>query len=326
MKNTNGAMVISLDFELYWGLKDKRSLTKYGENILGARDAIPAILELFERYQIHATWATVGLLFAESKSEIEYFSPNKKPKYINLNLSPYHSINKVGYNEGSDPYHYGYSLIKKINMYSGQELATHTFSHYYCLEKGQTQEDFRDDIKSALDIAKKKIGAGLCSLVFPRNQFNQSYLTACQQEGIKTYRGNQKSWLYRARSNSQESIFRRILRLTDAYLNISGHHLFYIDITKKELIMNIPASRFLRPYSTKLRLIEPLKTHRIMAGLKNAAKKKAFFHLWWHPHNFGKNMKQNLQVLEEILKHHKKLRSKYNFNSLNMKEIYEQTI
>src|SRR5690606_22033940 len=34
-----GIFTISLDFELFWGVHDKRSLKGYGRNILGARDA-----------------------------------------------------------------------------------------------------------------------------------------------------------------------------------------------------------------------------------------------------------------------------------------------
>src|ERR1700686_2907278 len=46
-----GAFVISLDFELHWGVRDhERPNGPYGPNLLGARKAIPRLLELFERY------------------------------------------------------------------------------------------------------------------------------------------------------------------------------------------------------------------------------------------------------------------------------------
>jgi hypothetical protein len=35
-----GALVISLDFELHWGVRDKRSVASYRENLLGARRAV----------------------------------------------------------------------------------------------------------------------------------------------------------------------------------------------------------------------------------------------------------------------------------------------
>ena len=65
-----GALVISLDFELYWGVRDKRSLAQYGRNILGGRKAIPRMLDLFAERDVGATWATVGFVFCGSKDEV----------------------------------------------------------------------------------------------------------------------------------------------------------------------------------------------------------------------------------------------------------------
>src|SRR5579859_4252999 len=65
-----GAFVISLDFELHWGVRDHEPLDgPYRPNLLGARNAIPRLLEMFERYGISATWAIVGFLFARSREE-----------------------------------------------------------------------------------------------------------------------------------------------------------------------------------------------------------------------------------------------------------------
>ena len=76
-----GALVISLDFELHWGVRDKCAPDgSYRENLLGARKAVPAMLDLFEEFDIAATWATVGFLFAESRQEREAFSPNARPQ------------------------------------------------------------------------------------------------------------------------------------------------------------------------------------------------------------------------------------------------------
>ena len=45
------------------------------------------------------------------------------------------------------------SLINKINKSNNNEIASHTFSHFYCNENGVNDEDFRNDILSALKIA-----------------------------------------------------------------------------------------------------------------------------------------------------------------------------
>src|SRR5262245_45875552 len=38
-----GAFVISLDFELLWGVRDRRTAADYGMNIRGVRDVVPAL-------------------------------------------------------------------------------------------------------------------------------------------------------------------------------------------------------------------------------------------------------------------------------------------
>lgn len=52
-----------------------------------------------------------------------------------------------------------------------------------------------------------------------------------------------------------------------------------------------------------------------------AAKNNSLYHLWWHPHNFGANINENLFILEEILKYYTYLNCKYKMKSLNMGEI-----
>src|SRR5258705_638261 len=95
-----GALVISLDFELYWGVRDSRSINDYGEHILGVRKVIPALLELFDRYGVNATFATVGFLFCNGKDELIHAVPSITPTYSNESLSPYNGyINNLGSTE-----------------------------------------------------------------------------------------------------------------------------------------------------------------------------------------------------------------------------------
>ena len=58
--------------------------------------------------------------------------------------------------------------------------------------------------------------------------------------------------------------------------------------------------------------------------MSNAAKNNEVYHIWWHPHNFGLNQEQNLNQLEELLKHYKFLNKKYGLKSLTMGEISKE--
>ncbi|HMG82919.1 MAG TPA: polysaccharide deacetylase family protein [Ferruginibacter sp.] len=313
----NGKFVISLDFELFWGVRDVRSIKSYGDNILGVYAAIPKLLELFEEYGITATFSTVGFLFFENKTVLLQNLPASIPQYDDQRLSPYAAINSIGDDLTTDKYYFAPELIKLIQKYPAQEIGTHTFSHYYCLEKGQTTDNFIADITAAKKVAMS-YGITIESLVFPRNQFNGDYLEAGKNLGILCIRGNERSWLYEARGRDKESLVRRAIRLADAYINISGHNCYTDEELRIDGLTNIPASRFLRPFSKKLALLDSLKLKRIKKGMTIAAKNNMTYHLWWHPHNFGIDQKENFIFLEKILMHYQQLNKAYGFQSYTM--------
>jgi peptidoglycan/xylan/chitin deacetylase (PgdA/CDA1 family) len=318
-KEKKGVFVISLDFELHWGVWDVTTKAKYGANILGVRQAIPALLDIFKMYDIKATFATVGFLFAVDKQELFNYTPDIKPAYSNKNYNVYDKeINTVGENETTDPYHFGYSLLQQIQK-SNHEIGSHTFCHYYCLEDGQTEQEFDADVKSAKEIALSK-GISLSSIVFPRNQVNEEYLPILYQNGITAYRGNPSSWIYKPRKYLAEVLFIRFCRLLDTYLPLSGYNTHTLK-AEEGLPLNVPASRFLKPFNNSLRFLEKLKIWRIKKEMTYAAKSNTLYHLWWHPHNFGVNLQENMNNLTKILKHYELLKNKYGFQNFTMKDI-----
>jgi len=119
-----GAFVISLDFELYWGVRDRLTVDDYRHNLLGVRSVVPRLLDLFGSYQIHATWATVGFLFFDSREALLDGCPRQQPQYLNPKLSPYPHLEQIGSNEEQDPFHFAPSVIKQIASSPGQEIAT----------------------------------------------------------------------------------------------------------------------------------------------------------------------------------------------------------
>ena len=93
-----GTLIVSLDFELFWGMLDVCPLEKYQDHVLGGRKAIPELLALFQKYGIHATWATVGYLFAGSAQEAASFFPEEalRPTYDDPALNSYAEFSKIG--------------------------------------------------------------------------------------------------------------------------------------------------------------------------------------------------------------------------------------
>jgi len=323
--NNSGKFVISLDFELLWGMRDKLSIEEYGNNILGVWDVMPRLLELFKEFEVGATFATVGFLFASNKEEIARYTPEIKPNYKDKNLSPYNGhFDSVKETEADDKYHFGSQLIELLKKYPDNEIATHTFSHYYCNAEGQTINEFNEDMRAAVAIASDK-GVTLDSLIFPRNMFNQEYIKVCQENGIKCYRGNEDLWFQRRKTTSKlVKKGRRALRLINAYLNVSGHHCYKVETLAKTYPYNVPSSRFLRPYASSLKIFDGLRKQRICKSMTYAAKHNLMYHLWWHPHNFGSHLDENLNFLRTILEHYKALHETYGFSSITMGSLADQ--
>ena len=141
----DGHLVISLDFELHWGVFDVRTVKSYEVNLLQVRPVITRLLELADAYDIKLTFSTVGFLFAENKEELKKYLPKNKPTYKNQKLSPYPLLDSIADTESEDPFHYAKSVVDQIKNNGKHEIGTHTFSHYYCHELGQTVEQFEDD-------------------------------------------------------------------------------------------------------------------------------------------------------------------------------------
>ena len=322
MKASHGHLVLSLDFELFWGIFDARSLDSYKENLDNVKTVIPRLLDLCDKYNAKLSFATVGMLFASSKEELLQASPELKPTYSNSDFNPYNYLSSLGSNESDDPYHFANSLIKRIIDNGNHEIGSHTYSHFYCNESGQTKAQFEQDLKANIKIANQN-KVQIESFVFPRNQINHDYLEVCQQQGIRCYRGIEQHWIYNTHdTKTLESPICKLMRLLDSYINITGNHSYDIyDINTNKDIINIPSSKFLRPYFPTLRFLENIKIKRIKNSMTSAAKENKVYHLWWHPHNFGNHIEENFNGLERILKHYKKLNTSNGFKSITMQNL-----
>jgi peptidoglycan/xylan/chitin deacetylase (PgdA/CDA1 family) len=317
-----GIFTVSLDFELHWGVFDKRDRQAREACYKNTLRIIPQMLELFTKYDVHVTWATVGSLFAADQQEWETFSPSIEPDYAVENYSAYKWVRQHGMSSQYQWAHFAPEEVAMILKYPGQELATHTFSHYYCLEQQREQMAFDADLKAAVKAAKK-FNAPLRSLVFPRNQFNPDYLKICYDNGIKTVRSNPAGWFWSPVTEGGAGFLRRVFRTADAYIQVGNVRTSY-PVNSIKIIpgepLQLPASRFLRPWSPKSETSNKLRLRRSCQEIRAAAIRKEVYHLWWHPENFGDYPEQNLESLEVLLQQYKKCKEKYGMTSWNMGE------
>jgi len=206
------------------------------------------------------------------------------------------------------------SLIENRN----HEIANHTFSHYLCLEEGQREEDFEEDLelfKFYNTFNKPK------TFIFPSNQVNEDYFDLLCNYGIKVVRVNpENNMLISTQAKKPKSIrlLIRLLRLIDRYFPLTKPAVSETKISKG-IVCN-SQSRFFAPYNGNLKFPEKLLIERIKTEMTYCASNRFDYHLWTHPHNFGNWSKVSWQ-LEQILQHFVYLRDNFGFTSARMDEL-----
>lgn len=318
---SKASIIISLDFELHWGRFDKYRLEDYQGYYKTTLEVIPRILDLFDKYQIRATWATVGMLMAENWEEWSQYSPAEKPDFQKERYSAYswadqaHSPSQQGL--------FAPEQVKMIASLPGQELGSHTFSHFYTGEIGSSLKAFEIDLSAAKNIAKSKFGVALESLVFPRNQYHDEVLEIAAKSGFKAARTNPSDWFWK--ETSKENLLKKVFRTGDTLFRMGKLVTFDLEKCITDPLLQIPASRILRPFR-KNSIFNKLRIERIKSELDSACKLKKAYHLWWHPHNFGHCPKENLDILEEILIYIHNAVGKGDLDSLSMKDVTEMNL
>jgi peptidoglycan/xylan/chitin deacetylase (PgdA/CDA1 family) len=315
-----GAFVISLDFELYWGVRDVLPLEAYRSNLEGVHVAVPRLLDLFGAHDVHATWATVGLVFARNREEARHHAPQLRPTYVRPELSPYADLDKDL--DANAKCYFAPHLIREIAARPHQEIATHTYSHFYCTEPGQSAEQFEADLVAAMKIAEP-FGVRPTSLVFPRNQCNARYLPVLRRQSIGSYRGVPDHWALHRGASRVSVTTRRGVRLADNYARLLPD----MSLPTSQLRgdpLNIPGTRYQRPFTPRLRRLDRFRQRRVRGEMTRAAQNGEIYHLWWHPHDFGRHTDENLAFLEGLLRHARRLREEHGFRSLNMAEITQE--
>jgi hypothetical protein len=133
-------------------------------------------------------------------------------------------------------------------------------------------------------------------------------------------RGNQSAWLFRSDGEAHEGLIKKACRRLDHYVPLTGQNGVTPECDGLGII-NIRSSRFLLPVPIRSRIFGPLCQRRIEAGMKHAASTGQIFHLWWHPHNFGSHVDENIALLRLIMERYRALSEVRGMISRSMGEI-----
>jgi peptidoglycan/xylan/chitin deacetylase (PgdA/CDA1 family) len=280
-------LVISLDFELRWGSRDRFGLDPdaYRANLEGVAEVVPALLELFASRGIRATWATVGALACRDWEE--YFS---RAPALPAGLDRSFRVDGAYANvDPSGRLHFAPALVERVARTPGQELGTHTFSHVPFGEPGMTAEAVAADLAAVAALWTERFGAPPRSLVFPRNQV--AHVGAVRAAGIRIWRENPPVWFHQADPRRANAAVTRAFRLIDDLVPrsaptppLSG------EVTTASLFLRADLNEalwrlFVRRVRRTLETLEP----------------SAVFHVYWHPHNLGDAPRRRLARVTEVL-------------------------
>ncbi len=190
-----GGMIISADFELGWAWRYAKNYSNPHEVALKmakqARKNFPVLLELFDKYNIPITWATVGHLFLEKCNAGDHDWMKRIPYFVNRNWRY-----ETGDWYDCDPYTnwdsasewYAPDLIRLIQQSkTTHEIGTHTFTHIDFSDKNCPKEVAENEIKACIDVAKP-YDIKLESIVFPGGTYGNT--ETLKNAGIKIYRKN----------------------------------------------------------------------------------------------------------------------------------------
>ena len=308
--------MISLDFELHWGVLERAPDGAYGPNLRGVPGSVRGMLKLFREFGIRATWGTVGMLFARGRAERERFSPKVRPRYT-VPIPDSYAV-PTGEGEADDPLHYAPTLIAEVAATPGQEVATHTFAHLCLLEPAENmREALRADLRAARAIMRHTVGVEPRSIIFPRNQHDPALHDVLVDEGVPCYRGSPRAWMWKAAPGAGQGALRRAARLADAYLGPS-RLTRWDEVAQPDGTYDVRSSFFVRLGSGRM------GARRIAGAMDEAARRGEILHLWWHPHNAGVRTAEGLAFLRGLLETFGRLRRTHGMESLGMAEVAER--
>lgn len=274
-----GKLVISIDFELRWGVHDVYGLNfdAYRSNLENARDAVKTTLEMFESRNIRSTWATVGAIGLDNWNN--YFNiVTEQPKYKKSKFNIIEEYSKI---DPNGDLHFAPNLVQKIIETKGQELGSHTFSHIYCREDGFKVADFIYDANCYSEVFKTRFNMNPKSIVFPRNQTN--FIGHLKDLNFEIYREKKAYFFNNKIAEKAENLFEVISPYPYSSL--------ILDISKTVGNLFI---RFDLPS-----LLWKMQISKLKYTLQNMNNDNVF-HIWWHPHNVGPNLKFGLARFEEL--------------------------
>ena len=263
-----GKLTISIDLELAWGVWDHLGAEDLRLAESAERPICAALIELFDRHQVPATWAVVAALLDEASAATR---PGAKACWFAPDIVERLSRNTAGH-----------------------EIGSHSGRHIYFDDASAAQA--RADLEFAREVHRAH-GLAFDSFVFPRGAAGHLDLVAAV--GLKVYNAADVGWVDSARRLGRRA--GQIANLADKLLPVPPAP---AQPERRGALIHIPKSMLLMGRNGVRRFVlPPITRAKLAAGLRRAQASDGIFHFWFHPSNFYHRTDEQLATLDCFLGH-----------------------
>ena len=315
---TKGVFTVSIDYESAWGYADHDLSDSDRTRIRDESKIVKQLIELFEKYNVPATWAVVGHLidrgcpWDNDTPHPEYKRPTHKGEsrdWFRDHPSKDEYTDSLWFDAEN--------LISKVrSSVAGHDIGSHSYAHVMYDEERTDKETINADLKN-LGRVHRVHDVPLSTFVFPRNI--EGYHQLLKLNGFTTFRGKSEKWY-----DKYSGVVKRFAHFMDYFFPKGRTSL---PDTKTFGLVNIPDSLLLLARNGPRKLI---KSRHILRKVKNslikAEKEKEVFHLWFHPSNFSYDTDTQFKIFENILKEAVSRREEGKIEILTMEQIAERVL
>jgi peptidoglycan/xylan/chitin deacetylase (PgdA/CDA1 family) len=261
-----GKLTISIDLELSWGVWDHLTPQDLRLAESAERPICAALIDLFDRHAVPATWAVVAALLDEASATAR---PGAKACWFAPDIVERLMRNKAGH-----------------------EIGSHSGRHIYF--DSASAEEARADLEFARDIHRAH-GLAFESFVFPRGA--AGHLDVVAGVGLKVFNYADVGWVETARRLGPR--IGQIANLADKLLPVPPAT---AGAERRGALIHVPKSMLLMGRNGPRRFVLPAITRaKLKAGLRRAQASGGIFHFWFHPSNFYYRGAEQLATLDWFL-------------------------
>jgi len=314
MKKIN--FTFSLDYELAWGVFDKLGKSYLLSNVARANTAAREILDINNRDNFPTTWAVVGVALDKS------ITTDKKILLVDSDFtkdaSAFEFLSGISEVDLESLLNIPDGFIKDLDSSPHQELASHTFSHFYSLDVDDSlvERDFErmNEVYDFLGVNRP------VSLVLPKNLATRKVIDKAVSFGIKVVRKNPNTWLYAPRKHgSFERRIIRVLRYLDSFFPVGE---FFSRKESDDAVCVTEGNFFFRP-SFASAVLDRLHFFRFKLFVYGCMFTGRDVHIWSHPHNFGGDVGRSIGNYKRMVDFVKNMESSGRLDLKTMGELCE---